>query len=88
LVQIAELVNTVVTILTILLFARSILSFVIRDPSNPIMRFLYDVTEPILAPIRRRMPTMGGFDLSMLVAFFGIQIIGQLVVRMLLGGGL
>lgn len=87
-VQIAELVNTVVTILTILLFARSILSFVIRDPSNPIMRFLYDVTEPILAPIRRRMPTMGGFDLSMLVAFFGIQIIGQLVVRMLLGGGL
>ena len=87
-VQIAELVNTVVTILTILLFARSILSFVIRDPSNPIMRFLYDVTEPILAPIRRRMPRMGGFDLSMLVAFFGIQIIGQLVVRMLLGGGL
>ena len=83
-----ELVNTVVNILTILLFARSILSFVIRDPSNPIMRFLYDVTEPILAPIRRRMPTMGGFDLSMLVAFFGIQIIGRLVVRILLGGGL
>lgn len=87
-VQIAELVNTVVNILTILLFARSILSFVIRDPYNPIMRFLYDVTEPILAPIRRRMPPMGGFDLSMLVAFFGIQIIGRLVVRLLLGGGL
>jgi len=86
LVQIAELVNTVVNILTILLFARSILSFVIRDPHNPIMRFLYDVTEPILAPIRRRMPPMGGFDLSMLVAFFGIQIIGRILVQLLLRG--
>ena len=85
--QIAELVNTVVNILTMLLLARAVLSWFIRDPSNPIMRFLMDVTEPILAPIRRRMPTMGGFDLSMIVAFIGLRIIGQLVVGMLLNAG-
>lgn len=86
-VQIAELVNTVVLILTMLLLARAILSFVIQDPYNPIMRFLYDVTEPILAPIRRRMPPMGAFDFSMLVAFIGLQIIGRLVVGLLLSAG-
>jgi len=48
--QIAEFVDTVVWILTILLFARAILSWFIQDPYNPIMRTLYDLTEPILAP--------------------------------------
>ena len=83
--QIAEFVDTVVWILTILLFARAILSWFIQDPYNPIMRTLYDLTEPILAPLRRRMPPMGGFDLSLIVAFIGLRIIGQLVVSLLQG---
>ena len=85
--QIAQLVNTVVTIMTVLFLARALLSFVIRDPYNPIMRFLIDVTEPIVAPIRRRLPAMGGFDFSLLVAFIGVRIIGQLVIGLLTGQG-
>lgn len=83
--QIADLVDTIVWILTILLFARAILSWFIQDPHNPIMRTLIDLTEPILAPIRRRMPQMGGFDISLIVAFIGLRIIGQLIVSLLRG---
>ncbi len=86
--QIAQLVHTVVNVLTILLLARLFLSYVIQDSYNPIMRFLYDVTEPILAPIRRMVPLVGGFDLSYIVASMGLQIVGRFVVGLLLGGGL
>ncbi|NLH06858.1 MAG: YggT family protein [Chloroflexi bacterium] len=39
------------------------------DPYNPIVRFLYNATEPILAPIREALPATGGIDFSPLVAF-------------------
>jgi YggT family protein len=82
---IAEFVNRVVMILLVILFARAILSWFIQDPYNPIMRILIDLTEPILAPIRRRMPPMAGLDLSLIVAGFGIMIIGRLIVGLLAG---
>ena len=50
------------------------------NPNNPIARFLYQVTEPVLAPIRSALPPMGGIDLSPLVVFLGISVIMQLVL--------
>jgi YggT family protein len=51
------------------LLIRVILSWFPVDPSNPIVRVLWEITEPILAPLRRVIPRIGMFDLSPLAAF-------------------
>ncbi len=51
------------------LLIRVLLSWFPVDPSNPIVRVLWEITEPILAPLRRVIPRVGMFDLSPLAAF-------------------
>ncbi len=46
-----------------------------------IASFLYTMTEPLLRPIRRFMPNMGGLDLSFLVLWFGIILLEQIIIR-------
>ncbi len=54
------------------------------DYSNPIVRFLYDVTEPVLQPIRQfireQFPNTGPFDFSPLVLLILIQIVSRLII--------
>ncbi|MCY3834089.1 MAG: YggT family protein [Chloroflexi bacterium] len=65
----------------LILLARVLMSWIPNlDPNNPIARMLYQVTEPVLAPIRNALPPLGGIDLSPLVVFLGISVIMQLVV--------
>jgi YggT family protein len=68
-------------VLTALIFFRAILSWFPIDPRNPLVTFLYEVTEPILAPLRNVIPRIGMIDITPLVAIILIQIIGQLLVR-------
>ena len=56
-------------VLWLAILVRVILSWFPVDPSNPIIRLVWDVTEPILAPFRRVIPRIGMFDLSPLAAF-------------------
>ncbi len=65
----------------LILLARVLMSWLPNlDPNNPIARFLYQVTEPVLAPIRSALPPMGGIDLSPLVVFLGISVLMQLAL--------
>ena len=65
----------------LILLARVLMTWIPNlDHNNPIARFLYQATEPILAPIRKAMPQMGGIDLSPLVVFLGISVLMQLVI--------
>jgi YggT family protein len=59
-----------------------LLTWVNPDPRNPIVRFLYAVTEPVLYWIRRRMPFLiiGGFDLSPLVLLLAIHFVQLFLV--------
>jgi len=69
------------TILTFALFARAIISWFPGIPrTNPLVEVLYQITEPVLAPIRRVLPSMGSMDFSPLVAFFLLQIIRQVLL--------
>lgn len=64
-----------------IIVARVVLSWVNADRFNPIVRFIYRVTEPVLRPIRERLPTYQmGLDLSPLVVVVGLQILDWLVV--------
>jgi len=64
-----------------IIIARVVLSWVNPDPSNPIVRFIYRVTEPVLRPIRHRLPIIAGFDLSPLVVLFAIEFLDRVLRR-------
>ena len=57
------------------------MSWIQPDPRNPIVIFLHDITEPILAPLRRIIPRIGMIDLSPMVAIILLNIIGQVIMR-------
>ena len=44
-------------------------------PQSPAVHLVFQVTEPVLAPCRRLLPSMGGFDLSPIIAILGIQVL-------------
>ncbi len=75
----ASVVNAVLGVMTWIIFIRAVVSWVNPDPFNPIVRFLERVTEPILAPIRSRMPPMG-VDLSPVIAFLIILFLQKFLV--------
>jgi len=67
-----------------IIIARAVLSWVNPDPFNPIVRFLYRVTEPVLRPIRRRMPMVGmGLDLSPMLVILAIYFLQAFLVESL-----
>ena len=67
-------------VLTALIFFRAILSWFPIDPHNPLVTLLYEVTEPILAPMRNVIPRIGMMDITPLVAIILIQVIGRALV--------
>jgi YggT family protein len=69
--------NLLLYILWLAILIRVILSWFPVDPSNPIIRLVWDVTEPVLAPFRRVIPRIGMFDLSPLAAFLVISFLQQ-----------
>jgi YggT family protein len=80
----AQLVNIVLQAYFWIIIARAVLSWVNPDPFNPIVRFLYRVTEPVLRPIRRRLPTMQmGLDLSPMVVILAIYFLQTFLVESL-----
>ncbi|MBU0478242.1 YggT family protein [bacterium] len=87
-IAIAQIVGAILTILTWIIIIRALISWVNPDPYNSIVQFLYRVTEPILMPIRKILPAMGGFDLSPIVALIGIMFIRSFVVRTLIEFGM
>ena len=78
--EVLTIIGTVIHIYSFILLARVLMSWVPMftnrplDPYNPIVKFLLDVTEPVLAPLRRYL-VVGMMDLSPLVALIGLQVI-------------
>lgn len=63
------------------LLARALISWIPNlDPYHPAVQFLHSITEPVLEPIRKLVPPLGGMiDISIIVAFFGIIVLEQLL---------
>ena len=80
---IAQVLEYILWAYSWILLGRLVISFFNVDQGNPIVRFLYATTEPVLAPLRRRLPRYGGFDLSPLIAWLGILFLQRFLVRSL-----
>ncbi|MFZ0051135.1 MAG: YggT family protein [Desulfobaccales bacterium] len=85
LVALAQILNLGLTIYMWLIIARALLSWVNPDPYNPIVRFLYNVTEPVLAWVRQRLPLVySGLDLSPLLVLAVIYFLRIFLVASIL----
>ncbi|MHB8173345.1 MAG: YggT family protein [Nitrospirota bacterium] len=80
---IAVVLDVILTFYMWVVIVSALISWVNPDPYNPIVRFLYTATEPVLRPIRRRLPVMGGIDFSPLVVIAIIYFIKYFVVASL-----
>jgi YggT family protein len=77
---IARLLEVVLEVYFWIIIVRALLSWVNPDRYNPIVQFLYRVTEPVLRPIRRRLPMQIGLDFSPLVVILAIKVLQWFLV--------
>jgi len=80
LMAIAKLINFVLSAYIWIVIARAVLSWVNPDPYNPIVRFLHQVTDPVLMKIRRYVPILGGMDLSPMILILVIVFLQSFLV--------
>jgi len=81
----ADFVNLFFYLLSLAILARVLLSWVRVSPYHPAVEFLYQITEPVLAPLRRVIPPVGMMDISPIIAMFLLRIIGQVLVAIIRG---
>jgi len=85
LAAVAEVLHWVLNIFMWIVIARAILSWVNPDPYNPIVRFIHNVTEPVLYQIRRRIPlNFGGMDFSPILVLLAVIFLQRFVVASLI----
>jgi YggT family protein len=76
------IVNATVRVLSLTVFISSLLSY-FMDPYHPIRQMLGRVVEPLLTPIRKLVPPMGGVDWSPLILIIALQVLGSILVTIL-----
>ncbi|MFQ5465030.1 MAG: YggT family protein [Thermodesulfobacteriota bacterium] len=79
----AQLLDIGLTLYMWVIIIRALISWVNPDPYNPVVRFLYSVTEPVLYRVRRFLPFMGGLDISPIVVIFAIYFFKAFVITTL-----
>ncbi|TES94593.1 MAG: YggT family protein [Desulfobacteraceae bacterium] len=82
---VAVVLNYVLHFYMWIVVARAVLSWVNPDPYNPIVRFIHNVTEPVLYRIRTKLPVnFGGIDFSPIIVILGVIFLQNFVVSSLL----
>ena len=76
-------VDLLFNILSLAIVIRALLSWFNLPPTNPIVTLLYDITEPILAPLRRVVPRIGMFDLTPIVAILLMNFVSTAIHQVL-----
>ncbi|HUI26005.1 MAG TPA: YggT family protein [Candidatus Kryptonia bacterium] len=85
LLAVAQALNLVLWMYMWIIIGRAVISWVNPDPSNPIVRFLYSATEPLLYRVRRAIPIFaGGIDFSAMIVLIAIYFLQSFLVRSLI----
>ncbi len=79
----ASVLGMLITLYIYVIIARALISWVNPDPYNPIVRFLYNATEPVLYRVRRTFPFAyaAGIDFSPVIVLFGLYFLQMFLVR-------
>jgi YggT family protein len=80
----ASILDLALNIYMWVIIARAVLSWVNPDPYNPIVRFIYNITEPVMEWVRRRVPLIfGGLDLTPILILIAIVFLRRFLVMTL-----
>ena len=79
---VAQFTMTFITILTWAIVARALIGFLPIDQSSTIYQVLFRITEPVIDPIRRVLPSTGMIDLSPLAAILVLIVLQQMVIQL------
>lgn len=80
-------INTLFSLYVLALMLRFLLAWVRADFYNPVSQFLVKITNPVLVPLRRIIPPVGGVDLASIVLMLAVQMLGIALILLLRGGG-
>ncbi len=84
-IAVAKIIDIALTAYMWIIVIRAVLSWVNPDPYNPIVRFLYQITEPVMAPVRRWIPLRGmGIDFSPMIILLVIVFLQSFLVPSLM----
>ncbi len=75
-----EFVSLLFQIMTLAILARVLLSWFPMAQGNRLAAIVYDITEPVLGPIRKLVPPMGMLDLSPFIAMIVLQVVGSIIL--------
>jgi len=84
LIAVAKMIDIILSLYMWIIIGRAIISWVSADPYNPIVRFLISATEPVLYPVRRRLPMLGGIDFSPILVILAIIFVQTFLVQSLI----
>ncbi len=87
LVGIGQILGALLYLFIWIFVIRALISWVNPDPSNPIVQFLYNATEPILARVRSKIPPMGMIDISVIIVIFGLMFLNTVIADSLIQYG-
>ncbi len=80
LLAIPELISLFINVFLFAILIQVIISWINPGSYNPVIGLIHGLTEPLLAPVRRRMPSMGGLDLSPMVVMLGLVVLEMLLI--------
>lgn len=84
LLAIAKILDMLISMMTFIVIVQALLSWVNPDPFNPVVRFLNSATEPLLRPIRRYLPPIGGrIDISPILLLLLLIFLQTVLVKTL-----
>lgn len=73
-------VGQLIGLYEIVLIVRIVLTWVPHNPYHPAVTFLHKITEPVLEPVRRVIPSIGGIDVSPIVVFIVLHLIKRVFI--------
>jgi YggT family protein len=76
----ASVLHVLFMMATIVVIARAVLSWVSPDPNNQIVRIIHQFSEPLLYPVRKRVPYMGGIDFSPVLVLLAVMFLDNFLV--------
>ncbi len=86
-IGIGQALHYILNIYIFIVVGRAIISWVNPDPYNPIVRFLYMATEPVLRYVRRLIPIVSGIDFSPIIVMVALFFLDQVLVQSIIEYG-
>lgn len=79
--ELAGILLSLLNIYALVLFVRALMSWFDPMFASPVGRFIYQITEPVVEPVRRVIRPIGGVDLSIMVTIFLVIILQRLIMQ-------